>query len=216
METILPGLHASTPQALSFDTSIASRAFLLEREPGNLLVYSTTDLQADADAIEELGGLAGQYLNHRHEASPASAWASEAFGAPLHTHEAERDAVAATSEVAETFSERHTVGGDFEVIPTPGHTPGATAYLWDNGEHRALFPGDTIMLRDGRWRAALLDGSDRDAYIASLERIHDLDFDVLVPWATHDGEPYFILTASGEARQQLGAMLDRLRAGESS
>ena len=118
--------------------------------------------------------------------------------------------------MSETFSERHTVGGDFEVIPTPGHTPGATAYLWDSGDHRVLFPGDTIMLRDGRWRAAVLGDSDRDAYIASLEKIRGLEFDVLAPWASHDGEPYFIHTTPGEARQQLGAMLDRIQAGESS
>ena len=214
MDSVLPGLHASTPQPLSFDSSIASRAFLLEREAGNLLVYSTTGLEADSGAIAELGGLAAQYLNHRHEASPSSAWATEAFGAPLHTHEAERDAVAATSEVAETFSERHVVGGDFEVIPAPGHTPGATAYLWDSGRHRVLFPGDTIMLRDGRWRAAVLDGSDREAYIASIERLRELDFDVLAPWATHDGEPHFVPTGAEERRRQLGAMLDRLKAGE--
>lgn len=215
MEAVFEGLHASKPRPLGFDSTVKSRAFLLEREAGNLLVYSTTGLEADADAIEGLGGLAAQYLNHRHEASPSSAWATQAFGAPLHTHEADRDAVAATSEVAETFSEGHVVDGDFEVIPTPGHTPGATAYLWDNGQHRVLFPGDTIMLRDGSWRAAVLVGSDREAYIASIERIRELDFDVLAPWATHDGEPYFTPTGPEENRRQLGAMLDRLRAGES-
>jgi hypothetical protein len=41
VDRVLPGLHASTPQPLSFDSSIASRAFLLEREAGNLLVYSS-------------------------------------------------------------------------------------------------------------------------------------------------------------------------------
>jgi Metallo-beta-lactamase superfamily len=38
------------------------------------------------------------------------------------------------------------VGSDFEVIPTPGHTAGATAYLWDSGDRRVLFTGDTIFL----------------------------------------------------------------------
>ncbi len=49
---------------------------------------------------------------------------------------------------------------DFEVIPIPGHTPGATAYLWDDGERRHLFTGDSIYLSDGEWIAALLDSSD--------------------------------------------------------
>jgi hypothetical protein len=38
--------------------------------------------------------------------------------------------------VDETFSGRHRLDDDFEVIPTPGHTSGATADLWDTGEHR--------------------------------------------------------------------------------
>ena len=46
----------------------------------------------------------------------------------------------------ETFSERHKLGDDFEVIPIPGHTGGATAFLWDSGKHRVLFTGDTVFL----------------------------------------------------------------------
>ena len=41
MQTVLPGLHASAPQALSFAKSLHVRAFLLQREQGNLLVYGT-------------------------------------------------------------------------------------------------------------------------------------------------------------------------------
>jgi hypothetical protein len=37
--TPIPGLHASAPHPLPFDTSIVVRAFLLERGDGNLLVY---------------------------------------------------------------------------------------------------------------------------------------------------------------------------------
>ena len=66
------------------------------------------------------------------------------------------------------FSRRHMLDDDFEVIPTPGHTPGATAYLWDNGNHRFLFTGDTIYLRDGEWVDGLLGSSDRASYVESL------------------------------------------------
>jgi glyoxylase-like metal-dependent hydrolase (beta-lactamase superfamily II) len=90
-----------------------------------------------------------------------------------------------------TFSRRHALDDDFEVIPTPGHTPGATAYLWDTGSHRVLFTGDTIFLSRGRWVTAVLESSDRERYRESLELIRGLDFDVLVPGiATADGPPY--------------------------
>lgn len=87
------------------------------------------------------------------------------------------------------FSKRHALDDDFEVIPTPGQTRGATAYLWDSGEHRSLFTGDSIYLADGEWVAAVLESSDREAYIESLELLGELDFDVLVPLAASGGQP---------------------------
>jgi hypothetical protein len=136
---------------MPFGRSLEGRSFLLQRERGNLLVYSSPMLEPDARAIEELGGIRRQYLNHRHEASPACDWVRATFGASLYCHEDERASVAETCTVDETFSERHVLDDDFEVIPTPGHTSGATAYLWTNEHDRCLFTGDTIMLRDGEW-----------------------------------------------------------------
>jgi Metallo-beta-lactamase superfamily len=115
-------------------------------------------------------------------------------------------------KVRGTFTRRHTLDDDLEVIPTPGHTPGATAFLWDNGQHRFLFTGDTVYLRDREWVAAVLDSSDRDAYVRSLELIAKLDFDVLVPWAATAGQPYLAVTDSGETRRRIDAILERVRA----
>jgi glyoxylase-like metal-dependent hydrolase (beta-lactamase superfamily II) len=105
---------------------------------------------------------------------------------------------------------------DFEVIPTPGHTPGATAYLWDSGEHRFLFTGDTIYLDDGQWIAAVLSSSDRAAYLESLELIKTLDFDVLVPWVTTRGGPYLAHTNRADAEQRIDWIAERVRDGGTS
>jgi hypothetical protein len=40
MENVIPGLYTSTPEPLGFGPSLEIRAFLLQRERGNLLVYS--------------------------------------------------------------------------------------------------------------------------------------------------------------------------------
>src|SRR6266516_1584624 len=72
LQTPIEGLHASAPAPLPFAPSLHVRAFLLRRDPGNLLVYSVPGLESDAPAIQELGGIARQYLNHRHEAMFAS------------------------------------------------------------------------------------------------------------------------------------------------
>jgi glyoxylase-like metal-dependent hydrolase (beta-lactamase superfamily II) len=212
MESPVTGLYATPPEALPFAPSLDVRAFLLHRPRGNILVYSVTGLEAEAPAIEDLGGISRHYLNHRHEAMFASEWVD----APLFVHESERESVAGIYHVRGSFSRRHTFEDDFEVIPIPGHTSGATAFLWDSGAHRILFTGDTIYLDDGEWVAAVLGSSDRSAYVRSLEAIRELDFDVLVPWAATGGQPYHADTDRTDARRRIDAILERIRRGESS
>jgi hypothetical protein len=208
MDSPVEGLYASSPQPLPFAPSLHVRAFLLRRDAGNLLVYSVSDLESDAPAIEGLGGISRQYLNHWHEAMFASDWVD----APLFVHQRDRGSVEEAHHVRGTFSRRHVFGDDFEVIPTPGHTAGATAYLWDSGKHRLLFTGDTIYLRGDQWTAAVLDSSDRRSYIESLELMRELDFDVLVPWAASGSQAYVAMTDGADTRRRIDAILERVRA----
>jgi glyoxylase-like metal-dependent hydrolase (beta-lactamase superfamily II) len=196
-QAVIPHLYASAPEPLPFARDLVIRAFVLERAGGNLLVYSTPTAHGDVWR---------QYLNHGHEA----AFASDAVTAPLFVHAADRAAVEQTHHVRASFSRRHMLDDDFEVIPTPGHTPGATAYLWDSGEHRVLFTGDTIFLRDGEWVAAVLDSSDRAAYRESLKLIRELDFDVLVPWAATAGDPFHAVTDHKDIERRIDALIDRI------
>ena len=202
--TSLRGLDATAPEPLPFAPGLHARAFVLRRTRGDVLVYA-------APAMRELGAVSRWYLNHRHEAM----FAGDRPDAPLFLHEADRAAVEPKLHVRGTFSRRHVLDEDLEVIPTPGHTPGATAYLWDSGEHRFLFTGDTIYLDDGEWVAAVLDSSDREAYIDSLELIRELDFDVLVPWVASAGQPYHAVTSAAGARRRIDGILERVRRGES-
>jgi glyoxylase-like metal-dependent hydrolase (beta-lactamase superfamily II) len=210
LDTPLPRLHATAPDPLPFARSLHIRAFVLEREHGNLLVYAAPTLGAAAPAIEALGGVTHQYLNHWHEA----AFGGDGVDAPLAIHADDRAAAEDSLTVDATFSDRVLLDGDFELIPTPGHTPGATAFVWDSGEQRILFTGDTVYLSDGDWVAAVLEGtSDRASYIESLELLRGLEFDALVPWAAR-GEDYYTLTDPADARQRIDAILERLRRGE--
>ena len=210
LDTPLPRLHATAPEPLPFAPSLHIRAFVLERDHGNLLVYAAPTLRAAAPAIEALGGVSRQYLNHWHEA----AFGGDGVDAPLVVHADDRAATEDSRPVDETFAERALLDGDFELIPTPGHTRGATAFLWHSGEQRLLFTGDSVYLRDGEWVAAVLEGSsDRSAYIESLELMRGPEFDVLVPWAA-SGQPYYALTDPADARRRIDAILERLRRGE--
>jgi hypothetical protein len=145
VEAALPGLYASAPQPLPFDSSLEIRAFLLRRKHGNLLIYSADTLTSNAPVVRDLGGIARRYFNHWHEAMVAS----DRIDAPLYCHEKDREWVAEKTRVHGTFADRHVLDDDFEVIPTPGHTSGTTAFLWDSGGNRFLFTSDTIYLRDG-------------------------------------------------------------------
>ena len=215
MQTVVPGLHASAPQALSFAPTLQVRAFLLRRTPGNLLIYSAATVADEPRSVEELGGIARHYLNHWHEAAFGGGdRVAATFEAPLYCHASERQSVSETTEVAGTFALRHREGSDFEAIPIPGHTSGATAYLWDSGQQRCLFTGDSVYLRAGEWVAAVLDSSDRAAYVDSLELIKQLDFDLLVPWAASAGQPCHAVTERADARRRIDAILARLRRGE--
>ncbi len=197
----IPGVVALPPQALPFAPNLHVRAFVLEREPGNVLVYGAERLEAE--------GVTRHYLGHGHEAMFLPDWT----GAPLFVHEADRELVTAKAHVRATFSRRHTLDDDFEVIPTPGHTPGATAYLWDTGELRVLFTGDSIYLDEGEWVTALLDSSDRDSYLESLELIRGLDFDVLVPWGATAGRPWYAVTDRADRERRIGELIERMRSG---
>ena len=215
LDTVVPGLHASAPERLPFGSSLDIRAYLLEREAGNLLLYRSDTLPREAAAIRDRGGIARQYLNHRHEAAAVCDWVAERFGAPLFVHADEAPAVSKTCHVRATFSKRHRLDDDFEAIPVPGHTSGATAYLWQTGPHRVLFTGDTIYFSRGRWVAAVLDSSDRERYLESLELIRGLDFDVIVPSIATAGDAPYAFVEPGEAERQIDEIIERVRGGAS-
>jgi glyoxylase-like metal-dependent hydrolase (beta-lactamase superfamily II) len=214
MDNVIPRLYATAPQPLSFAPSVGVRSFLLERGEGNLLVYSSSTVKQEVDFIRERGGIWRQYLNHGHEAwaaEAAGAWVASTFDAPVYAHENEKDEVSRAYDLDGTFSEGHTLGDDFEVIPIPGHTSGATAFLWDTGEHRSLFTGDSIVLDGDKWVAALLDSSDREDYIKSLELIRGLEFDVIVPWAASLDGSYYRFTDRSDTERRIDEILEWMR-----
>ena len=213
MHTTTRQLHPLTPAPLPFAQSLHVRSFLVPREHDNLLVYGSPTVLDDAAQIDSLGGASHQYLNHWHESMFGDDRIATEIGARLVVHADDAAETRRRQKVDATFSEGGPLGGGFELIPTPGHTPGATAFLWDNGERRYLFTGDTIYLADGEWVAAVLDSSDRAAYLDSLALLRDLDFDVLVPWGASAGQPWFAETDRTDARRRIGALIERVRAG---
>jgi glyoxylase-like metal-dependent hydrolase (beta-lactamase superfamily II) len=214
MERLFDNLYSVGTETLSFAPTFQGRAFLLRRSEGNLLLYSSGRIADEAEALLAQGGLVRQYLNHRHQAMASCDWVSERFAAPLFVPESERATIGETCRVGATFGRREHHFPDFEVIPIPGHTEGSTCFLWDDGQRRYLFTGDTIYLKDSEWVAAVLSVSDRAAYLESLKLMQGLEFDVLVPSMSR-GEP--IQTRNpADAREQIDKIIARLSSGEDS
>jgi hypothetical protein len=53
MENVIPGLYASVPEPLGFGPPLEFRAFLLQREGGNLLIVEKTEARQHIDEILE-------------------------------------------------------------------------------------------------------------------------------------------------------------------
>ena len=210
MERVIDRLHSTTPEAPSFAPSFTSRAFVLERPAGNILLYSSGRIEDDAEEPRALGGIVRQYLNHSHQAQASCDWVAATFGAPLWCHGADEAEAAESCNVAATFDDRSLHFADFEAIPAPGHTPGSTCFLWRTEQHRYLFTGDTIYIRDGAWVAAVLDGiSDREQYLKSLPLVASLDFDVIVPNLTR-GESIQTVSAA-EKKDRVAHIIESLQ-----
>lgn len=201
-------VRASRPQTLPFGPNLEARAFLLERDAGNLLIYSNGALAGDAEWLES-AGVERQYLNHWHESM--FGLAPKELGARPVVHRADAQQVIEHGGRPLTFARRFHLDDDFEAIPIPGHTPGATAYLWDSGERRFLFTGDSVYLHRGRWRVGLLASSDPRSFIESLELMRELDFDVLVPWVTGVGEAWAHPVSPEERHERFGRLIDFIR-----
>lgn len=164
LETPLEGLRATPAAQLPFQANIRVRSFFLERLAGNAVVYNSPGVTAAAPHIRDLGGASRLLINHGHEAM----YGNPELDVPVYVHERDRAETAESMRVTGVFNSRELIDDDLEVIPTPGHTPGTTSYLWDNGSHRFLFTGDWISIEDGEWKAVVLDSSHRADYLDSL------------------------------------------------
>jgi len=178
LESPIARLHATPTAPLPFMSGVAVRSFVLERKQGNIIVYNSPGIAAAARPIRDLGWPSRLLVNHWHEAiypAPGSDIA-------VFVHENDRAQTEQSLRVAGDFKGRGWIDDDIEVIPTPGHTAGATMFLWDNGGRRFLFTGDSIWIRNGQWEVVVLGESNRADYLSSLALVRDVDFDVLVPW----------------------------------
>ena len=192
-----------------FGDQVQTVAYLLVREEGNLLFYSSRFMEEEFDFIEGLGGISHQILNHRDEASPFCDVVFDQYGAPLICHQKEEKAVSEKCRVGKTITEG-AVFHDLEAIHTPGHAPGSTCFLWKREEGNILFTGDTFYPRNGVWSVAIQEGK-QDEMIRSLEKLKDLEVSGLIPGLFIGEESFGFFKNQKEYRDTLSLCIERLQ-----
>jgi hydroxyacylglutathione hydrolase len=176
----------------------------------NALFYSTAT-DADFPELDNLGGVADQYLSHRDEAGPMLAKIADHFDSALHAPVAELLEIGQHAHVNVPVGSRHVDVNGVEVIPTPGHSPGSTCYLVDGVEGKYLFTGDTMVSGDsGAWWAGYIQGiSDADTLAESLLLLRTLEPDAVISSA-YQGDSAVHRIAAGRWVDHVDQALDGL------
>jgi glyoxylase-like metal-dependent hydrolase (beta-lactamase superfamily II)/ferredoxin len=121
------------------EKSYGGNSYLVRRDTGNWMIDSPRFAEPLIRAIEKLGGIRHIFLTHRDDVADASKWA-ERFGAERVIHRDELRSQPGAERVIDGDSPVSLEPG-FTAIPTPGHTRGHCALLY---EDRFLFTGDHL------------------------------------------------------------------------
>lgn len=213
MKQIYPDLwQTETEHPFRDSPHVATHAYLLLREGGNLLIYSSGQ-RNDYARIEALGGITHQYLSHVDEAGPPLARIKARFGSKLCCHALEAEDIGRHCPVDLTFSRRETQLGNLEVIPTPGHTPGSTCFFYRSPHgRRYLFTGDTLFPVGESWDTYLSVGGSKEKLRRSLAWLRELEPDVVFS-SVSIGQPAFREMAAGTWREIVDQARRALAAG---
>jgi len=187
MKQLYEDLWVSTPEFPASDDEpvLMMHGFLLQHVRGNLLI-SRVEHPEDHQVIADQGGIIRHYLTHWHEASPGTRRLQQRFNnSALYCHARALGQVSHFAEADATFNAAEVHCGSFHVVPTPGHTPGSTSYLYASPHGKTyLFVGDTVTLSHDRWVTVLVDESNESELRQTLEFYRALRPDVVLMGTT--------------------------------
>lgn len=70
-----------------------------------------------------------------------------------------------------------------------------------------------LVPRNDQWQVVVLDENLRLDYINSLKLIRELDFDILLPWTSNEGDPLFAKTTPSNTKIQIDETIKRVKNG---
>lgn len=189
MEKVAPNLYRMTGKRASKGRAFA---YLIVREAGNLLLpRAGVPVMEYVDEIDEMGGVATQFLTHRHDVDGAQHDVIyERFGARLACHRAERWKVAPkTSCPIDVFDDEGLlVDDDFQALYFPSCTHGLCLYHWRHRDTNYLFTSHVATVTEGAWRVDLQPAKAFTERRAQLSELMKLPLDVALPSLARDGQ----------------------------
>lgn len=159
--------------------SFGGNSYFIEHAAGNWLVDAPKFLPRLVDPIAERGGLAKIFLTHRDDVADAERYA-EHFGAERIIHRLELASQPDAERVIDGF-EPIVLAEDFLAIPTPGHTAGHCAILFQD---RYLFTGDHLYFDRHAQRLGAFEDHCWHSWpqqVNSLRRLLDYRFQWVLP-----------------------------------
>jgi len=216
MIEIFPYLYRTDPIPLFPFSSFKTNAYLLIRPEGNFLVYGPgKNISTYYDFIGSKGGIKKVLMSHRDEASKNCTTIAERFDAQVYCPKLEEEEISRKCHVDKTFSGDQKMDDTFEIIFTPGHSPGSSCFLWKAPDGKGiLFTGDNLIPREKRvWGVYIMDKNNIPATIKSMQNLRSLKVDVIVPGGYSDTMPYEEVTIK-RWKQIIDDVIERLKAGE--
>jgi len=203
---ILPSLFVIEPKRKAANTPVT---YFLRRPEGNILLATKADIVGAEAAIAKMGGVAHVLLGDRHHALPHTQAFAERLGPGLTCSAIEAKALKSQGvAIAHVLPlQGAKLASDFEIIPTPGHTPGALSYLWTHAGQRRLFVGDTIVPVDGAWRFWVTTPK-RAMMLETVRTLSKIKFDVILS-NSFAASPTVWRTPDARARAQMFKVLER-------
>jgi glyoxylase-like metal-dependent hydrolase (beta-lactamase superfamily II) len=159
--------------------SYGGNAYFIVDPSGNWLVDAPKFLPQLMNKFEAMGGVSKIFLTHRDDVADARLYANH-FGASCIIHRRDLSALR-DAEIVIDGDADVAFGNDFKVVPTPGHTAGHCALLYQN---KFLFTGDHMAW--DRSNGALESWPDVcwyswDEQIQSIRRLADYTFEWVLP-----------------------------------